>query len=133
MLLTDFLKLSDWSATSLLALSPLVGMVLALVWPGKDDRTVRWGVFAWSLVPLGIALFLWLGGAFAPNLLSTGADQALIQQVDRVQWIGFLNVQYFVGLDGMNFPLVLLTVILTPFCILAAFRIQQRQRVYLAL
>ena len=60
-MLTEFLKLADsWSPTTLLALSPLVGMVLALVWPGKDERAVRWGVFAWSLVPLGIALYLWL-------------------------------------------------------------------------
>lgn len=130
-MLTDFLRTSDWGITSLLALSPLVGMVLALVWPGKDDRAVRWGVFAWSLVPLGIALFLWFSGGFNPA--DIGAGQAAIQQVDRVQWIEFLNVQYFVGLDGMNFPLILLTTLTTPFCILAAFRIKTRVRVYLAL
>ena len=133
MLLTDFLKTSEWGITSLLALSPLIGMVLALVWPGKDDRIVRWGVFAWSLVPLGLMLFLWFSGSFNPNAIAVAGDQALIQQVDRVQWIPFLNVQYFVGLDGMNFPLVLLTTILTPICILAAFRVQSRPRVYLAL
>lgn len=133
MMLTDFLRTSEWGITSLIALSPLIGMVLALVWPGKDDRAVRWGVFAWSLVPLGLTLFLWFSGMFQSNALSTSGDQVMIQHVDRVQWIRFLNVQYFVGLDGMNFPLVLLTVILTPVCILAAFRIQTRPRVYLAL
>ncbi|MBA3468984.1 MAG: NADH-quinone oxidoreductase subunit M, partial [Herpetosiphonaceae bacterium] len=130
-MLTDFLKTSEWMPTTLLALSPLIGMVLALVWPGKDDRTVRWGVFAWSLVPLGLVLFLWFSGQFNPALLSTAGDQAMIQQVDRVQWIPFLNAQYFVGLDGMNFPLILLTVALTPFCILASFGIKTRPRVYL--
>jgi NADH-quinone oxidoreductase subunit M len=114
-------------------LSPLICKVLALVWPGKDDRTVRWGVFAWSLVPLGLVLFLWFHGDFNPRLVSEVAGQAVIQQVDRVQWIPFLNAQYFVGLDGMNFPLILLTVALTPFCILASFGIKTRPRVYLAL
>ena len=133
MQLSDFLSLSDWSVTSLIALSPLVGMLLALIWPGKDDRVVKWGVFAWSLVPLGFVLFLWLSGSFNPYALSTDGTQSLIQQVDRVAWIDFLNAQYFVGLDGINFPLVLLTVIITPVSILAAFRVQERVRVYLAL
>lgn len=132
-MLTDFLQLSEWGVTTILALSPLIGMVLALVWPSKDDNIVRWGVFAWSLVPLGITLYLWFSGGFNAGLLSADGKQAMIQQVDRVQWIPFLNAQYFVGLDGMNFPLIFLTTVLTPLCILAAFRIQTRQRVYLAL
>lgn len=133
MQLTNFLQLSDWSATTLLALSPLVGMLLALVWPTKNDRLIKWGVLAWSLVPLGLTLFLWISGGFNATLTSTGGDQSMIQQVDRISWIPFLNVNYFVGLDGMNFPLVLLTTILTPIAILAAFQVKERARVYLAL
>lgn len=133
MQLSDFIKLSDWSITSLIALSPLVGMLLALVWPGKDTRTVKWGVFAWSLVPLGLTLFAWLSGAFNVSAAASDGSMALIQQADRVAWVPFFNADYFVGLDGINFALVLLTVILTPVTILAAFRIQERPRVYLAL
>ncbi len=133
MQLTDFLSASDWSITSLIALSPLIGMVLALIWPSKDDRTVKWGVFAWSLVPLGLTLYLWFSGGFDYAARSTDGTQMLIQHVDRLNWIEFLNAQYFVGLDGINFPLVLLTVILTPVTILAAFRVEERARVYMAL
>ncbi|MFD3164828.1 NuoM family protein [Herpetosiphon sp. NSE202] len=134
-MLNEFIKFSDWSITTLIALSPLVGMLLALVFPkpAQNSRTIAWGVFAWSLVPLGLTLFLWLSGGFNPALASVTGDQAMIQQVDRVRWVPFFNADYFVGLDGMNFPLVFLTTALTPVCILAAFRIKQRQNVYLAL
>ncbi|HEY1015062.1 MAG TPA: NADH-quinone oxidoreductase subunit M [Herpetosiphonaceae bacterium] len=132
--LLDFLRLSDWSVTSLIVFVPLIGMLLALVGERLvGERLAKWGVFAWSLIPLGLVLFVWLGGLFDPSALSTANDQVLIQQVDRLQWINFLNVQYFVGLDGVNFPLVLLTVIVTPVAILAAFRVQERRQVYLAL
>ena len=134
-MLNEFIKFSDWSITTLIALSPLVGMLLALVFPkpAENSRTIAWGVFAWSLVPLGLTLFLWLSGGFNPALASVAGDQAMIQQVDRVRWVPFFNADYFVGLDGLNFPLVFLTTALTPVCILAAFRIKHRQNVYLAL
>ncbi len=37
-MLNEFIKFSDWSITTLIALSPLVGMLLALVFPETSPK-----------------------------------------------------------------------------------------------
>jgi NADH-quinone oxidoreductase subunit M len=122
---------------SLIVFSPLVGMALALLWPERGDgRAVRWGVFAWSMVPLGLVLYLWWGGRYDPNAVvtSNGVTVSVIQQVERVAWVRTpIRADYFVGIDGINLPLLILTVTLTPIVVLASFGMRQRIKIYFAL
>ncbi|MBA3943783.1 MAG: NADH-quinone oxidoreductase subunit M [Herpetosiphonaceae bacterium] len=116
---------------SLLIFLPLIGALLTALWPERGDaRTNKWGAFALSLAPLGIAILL------ATQFQGTRVDNGL-QQVyefpERLNWVSVLGVQYFLGLDGISLPLVLLCTIMTPVCILASFNLQFRPRYFLAL
>lgn len=44
-----------------------------------------------------------------------------LQLVERVPWIPSIGVEYFVGIDGISFWLVLLTTLLTPLALLGAW------------
>jgi NADH-quinone oxidoreductase subunit M len=116
---------------TLLLLSPLVGLLLvglaALL--RLDDRTVKFGVVAWMLVPLGLAIAVWAG--FNPTLSSSG--QGMVQFVERVPWIQAIEVDYFLGVDGISMPLVLLTVVMAPVAALALPPISERVKAHYAL
>ncbi len=116
---------------SLLIFLPLVGAVLAALTPeGRDGRTQKWGTFALSLAPLGIALFLaatYTGGG------TDGGRQQVYQFAESLPWISVLNARYQLGLDGISLPLVLLTTLMTPIAILASFNVRERPRYFLAL
>ncbi|GIV97453.1 MAG: NADH-quinone oxidoreductase subunit N [Herpetosiphonaceae bacterium] len=132
----DYLRLSEWGITSLIALSPLVGMLLALLLPERDGgRAIKWGVFLWSLVPLGLVLYLWWGGLYDPNATApSNPNVAVIQLVDKVDWIRApIRADYFVGIDGLNLPLVILTAVLGPIAVLASFGITTNIKTYFAL
>ena len=46
---------------------------------------------------------------------------AAMQFVERTTWIGALNVEYFLGVDGISAPLILLTTFITPLVIVSAW------------
>ena len=58
---------------------------------------------------------------------------AAMQFVERSPWIGALNVEYFLGVDGISAPLILLTTFITPLVIVSAWdSIKERPAQYFA-
>ncbi len=85
-------------------LLPVVGaLVLAVIPP--DRRLVRAVATVFTLLPLLLGIYL---------LASFNPGQAGPQFVERVPWIRILNfnVDYYIGVDGLRLPLLLLTLLL---------------------
>jgi NADH-quinone oxidoreductase subunit M len=114
-----------------LLLTPLVGVLLVGVagWLRLPDQTVKTGVLAWMTLPIGIAVYVWAG--YDPTLTSEG--QGVVQFVDRVPWIQAVRVDYFLGIDGLSLPLVLLTVVMAPIAAVASFGVRERVKMHYAL
>lgn len=112
---------------TLLLLSPLVGVVLiglaALM--RLDNRIVKAGTIAWMFVPIGLAAMVWAG--FDP--LATSSGQGTIQFVEKIPWVQAIRVDYFLGVDGISLPMVLLTVIMSPVAALASWSLKDDERV----
>ncbi len=91
------------------------------------DRRVaagRWVALAATLAALALCVPLW--GAF-------DATTAALQFVEREPWIGALNAWYYLGLDGISLPLVVLTAFTTPLVVVAAWsNIEKRPAQYFA-
>lgn len=109
---------------SLLTFLPLVGGALLLCVDGKKPVLARHLAFALSLLTLGSALFL--GSQF-------DAASGDLQLVERHPWVASLGIEYFVGVDGLSLVMVLLTALLVPMSILAAWKMEDRAPLFLAL
>ena len=89
---------------SLVIWFPILGGVLVLASGGERNAS--------------IARKLALGFAIATFLLSlplyTRFDKSSVamQFVERAPWIGTLNIEYYLGIDGISMPLILLTTFL---------------------
>ena len=117
---------------SALIFVPLLGAILAAAGPeGKDGALTKWGSFALSLAPLGIALYLW--AAYRGATVSGEPQQQVFQFGEQLDWITVLGVQYKLGLDGISLPLVLLATVMAPISILAAFNLTLRPRFFFAM
>ena len=107
---------------TLLIIMPLIGMLLVGV--GNllklNQRLIKIGATAWSLIPIGITIMLYIG--FDPKAISDG--QQIVQFVEKLPWTRTITVDYFLGVDGLSLPLVLLTAIITPIAMLAACRVE---------
>ncbi|MGH2670832.1 MAG: complex I subunit 4 family protein, partial [bacterium] len=109
---------------TLLLASPLVGMMLVLASPRASVRAIR----AIALLATVAAFVVSLG-----LLAAFRAEQPGLQFVERVPWIQPLNAFYFLGLDGISLPMVLLTTLLSFLACLASFSISERHKEYFAL
>ena len=92
---------------------PLIGSVLVLIAPAKQARTIAWvatfAVFLLSCLMFGPFL---PGSEYWSNGHAYGQD---MQFTSTVPWIevGDFHIDWRVGLDGISFPLIILTTLIT--------------------
>src|SRR6266536_5203226 len=127
----NYLIPSDGPLLTLLVLSPIAGMLLVALAGALrlDDRLVKLGAAAWSLTSLGLAIFIWAG--FDPSAVADG--QGVVQFVEKVPWVDAVRVDYFLGVDGISLPLVVLTTVMAPIAMLASFNVEARVKMHYAL
>jgi NADH-quinone oxidoreductase subunit M len=116
--------MNDFPLISLLTFLPLVGGVLLLGIDKTQRAMARHVAFAFSLLTLGVALFL--GSQF-------DATSGELQMVERHAWVSTLGVEYFVGVDGLSLVMLLLTALLVPMSMLTAWNLDDRTPLFLAL
>lgn len=111
---------------SIVTFLPLLGALVLLFLPdNKDYKPVfRWGAFAISVLAFAFSLLM------LPGFQANGEMHYVI----RLPWITQLNVQYYMGVDGISLWLVLLNTFLFPLAILSSIGvITQREKLYYAL
>ncbi|MCV2395622.1 NADH-quinone oxidoreductase subunit M [Actinotalea sp. M2MS4P-6] len=101
-----------WLTT--LIVVPLLGAAVVWALPGAARRHARPVAIGVALVELVLAVVA---------ALSFDTSQAGVHQLaEKAAWIPSLGVSYAVGVDGVGLALVLLSVLLTPLVLLAAWR-----------
>src|SRR3954469_17084449 len=103
---------------------PLLGALVIALLPRGNDRLVRLSAALFTGLALLVSLALW--AAYDRDTLG-------IQLAQRVLWIPAVSIQYFVGVDGLSLPLVVLTTLLTFLAVFASWRIDLRTKEYFAL
>ncbi len=111
---------------SLVIFLPALGALLLLALPSVD--AIRWGALGVTLATFVVSLGLWLG--FDPAVSTAAAPQL----ATRLPWFGAVDITYFVGVDGLNLLLILLTTLLGPIIVLSSWTyIGKAHRGYYAL
>ncbi len=115
---------------SLLIWLPIAGGAAVLfIGDGDGVESRRAGQMRW--VALGISLLTLI--ASIPLYTNFDTTTAAMQFVERTWWIGALNVEYYLGVDGISAPLILLTTFITPLVVIAGWdTIKSRPSQYFA-
>ncbi len=103
---------------------PAIGAMLLALLPRENVRLIR------QVATVISAL------AFVTSLLVLAAydrEKIGIQLAQQVPWISAIGIQYFVGVDGLSLPMVLLTTLLTLLAVLGSMKITLRTKEYFAL
>lgn len=115
---------------SILIWLPIVGGIAVLALGDDGDSTSsRAGVA--RMVALGSSVLTLVLSVF----LYTGFDNstAAMQFVERLTWIESLGADYYLGVDGISAPLILLTTFITPLVVVAGWdSIKNRPAQYFA-
>jgi len=115
---------ADWPLLSLVIWTPIIGGILVLFAGDKEPSGAR----KIALV-VSIATFL----LTIPLYSQFNTDTHLVQFVERHSWIPAFNIEYFLGVDGISMPLILLTSFTTVIVVISAWEvIQYRASQYFA-
>lgn len=106
---------------SLITFLPLLGSLSLLFIPKEKKNLLR-----------GVAT-AFTAAAFVVSLLAYSqydAGLSDIQLIERHSWIALFNIQYFMGVDGLSMPLILLTTLLSLISVIASYNIENRVKEY---
>src|SRR6185437_12534832 len=97
---------------------PIVGGIVTLAIGDRHVAAARWAALVTSLATLGFCVPLYTG-------FRNGT--AAFQFVERASWIPALHAQYWLGVDGISLPLILLTAFVTVPVIIAGWSVIERR------
>ncbi len=107
--------MKDWPILTTIILLPLVGAVFLAVLKGEDEaalKNARWVALWTTLITFGVSIVL---------LLQFDPANSGFQFTERRPWLSS-TISYYVGVDGLSLPFVILTTFLMPITILASWR-----------
>ncbi len=109
---------------TLLVLTPLAGAAI-IAGLGSKQRSLARGLgLFFNALALGVVALVW-------SKFNSASGE--IQFVERYGWIPSVGVEYFLGIDGMGLLMVLLTALIVPFGLLAAWRIEENTKAFVSL
>jgi len=94
---------------SVLTFAPLVGAAVIMAIPKAQEELIKQLALGLSVASAGLGVFL---------LIDFNYDNAgELQYVVDEKWISVINSRYIMGVDGMSLPLIALTLLVVPLCI----------------
>ena len=103
---------------------PISAGLLVLLLGDRRIAVGRWVALAATIATFALCLPLWC---------EFDRATAALQFVEREAWIGALNAWYYLGVDGISMPLIVLTAFTTPLVVIAAWsNIEKRPAQYFA-
>ncbi len=101
---------------------PLVGVLIMLFMPAKDEKAARYFALVVSLITFVVSLLI---------LPRFDGSKYQFQLVENVPWISQVGINYRMGVDGISLWLVLLTTFLSVISIWFSFYVQKRVKTYM--
>jgi len=108
---------------SVIIFTPLIAGVIILLLPANRKTEVR--VIALAAASVTLALSVW--AYFSYNIPAGG-----YQLVEKIPWLPALGISYFLGIDGISAPLVLLGGIVLLCGVLISWGVEDRPREFFA-
>jgi NADH-quinone oxidoreductase subunit M len=111
---------------SIIVFLPAVVGLLMMLMKGDDHKKVYGVALGTALITFLLTIWLYFSFEAAP------VDVAGYKFVDQWEWVSTLGISYFVGVDGISAPLVLLTGIVMFTGVIISQSIDDRPREYFA-
>jgi NADH-quinone oxidoreductase subunit M len=116
---------------SFLVFLPLVGGTLILLLPNQQKHLYKWVTLIFCTIQVIISGVMYLH--FQTNI----TDYQFLEKNDWITLslgnLGTVSIDYLVGVDGISFPLVLLTAVVMLIGAVSSWHIDKRERAYFSL
>jgi len=123
---------------SLITFLPVLGMILILLIPKEQPKTVKYLSLAITAIQVVLAIILLANYNY--NLAGVYEEKSF-QFIEKfrwihitgISWLGTVKVDYFLGIDGISMPMVILTAIVSFIATISSWTIEKSVKGYFAL
>jgi len=115
----------SFSILSWVTFTPVLGVLVLMFLPKDRRNLLRWVAVLTSMVAFGLSLVM---------LAQFDQTNASLQMVERLPWfqLAGMQIEYYLGVDGLSILLVLLTTFLTPISIISTWSaVEERVKEFL--
>jgi NADH-quinone oxidoreductase subunit M len=132
------LKIINVGILTWITFLPVLGMIAVLLLPKEKEKTVKWTALGFTLVQFILCIVLWSN--FDNSLAGINKLDGF-QFIEKFNWIdvpGFawtnrIVIEYFMAVDGLSMPMVLLTGLISVIAVISSFSINKSIKGYMAL
>ncbi len=123
---------------SLITFLPILGMIIILALPKSQTKVIKSFTLLITGIQVILAVFIMANYNYAMGGIFDEATFQFIEKwrwidIDGFSWLGKIKVDYFLGIDGISAPLVLLTAIVTFIATISSWTINKSIKGYFAL
>ncbi|MBU1678261.1 MAG: NADH-quinone oxidoreductase subunit M [Bacteroidetes bacterium] len=123
---------------SLLTFLPIIGMVVVLALPKKLELGIRYTALVFTGLQVVFAAVLLANYNYAAAGIYEESSFQFIEkfrwiEIPGVSWLGTVKIDYFMGVDGLSVPMILLTAIISFIAVLSSWNISKSVKGYFAL
>lgn len=104
-------------------ITPLIGALLIALLPKRAESLAKWV----ALLATGVAL------AMGATLMFQYSPDGGIQFIEKFTWIPQLGIQYFLGVDGLSMPILVLSTLLSFLAVLGSWKVTAKPKFYHAM
>ncbi len=130
--------MNNFPILSLLTFLPILGMVIVLVLPKKQELSIKVTTLIVTAIQIVLSIILLMNFNYAAGGINDASSFQFIEKfrwidIPGFAWIGKIKIDYFLGVDGLSVPLVLLTAIVTFIATLSSWTIDKSVKGYFAM
>ncbi len=123
---------------SLITFLPILGMIIILALPKSQTKVIKSFTLLITGIQVILAVFIMTNYNYAMGGIFEEATFQFIEKwrwidIDGFSWLGKIKIDYFLGIDGISAPLVLLTAIVTFIATISSWSINKSIKGYFAL
>ncbi|MFC1925569.1 NuoM family protein [Chloroflexota bacterium] len=115
--------LEDIHILSLIVFLPALGAIVIALMRQSGLQSIRWIALFFTLATFAFSVALF---AFFDR------NDSGVQFTEKYEWISQMGVNYFLGVDGINLPMVIMTTFLGFIAVLVSWKIDIRKKEYFA-
>lgn len=117
---------------------PVIGMIIILLIPKEERTAMKWTAVAVTFLQLVLAVMIYLNFNYTSSGINTWDGMQFkesIKWIDvrGVSFVGRLQIEYLLGVDGISVPMVILTALISFIAVFASWKIDKALKGYMAM
>jgi len=123
---------------SLITFLPVIGMIVILALPKEKPSWVKYTALAATTLQVVLAIVLWGNYDYSAGGIFQESSFQFIEKfrwinITGLSWLGTVKIDYFLGIDGISMPMILLTALVSFIATISSWKIDKSVKGFFAL